>query len=34
MDLVEDPLRRGREEPEHPGIRFARIRGTNLGVTC
>jgi len=33
MDLVEDPLRRGREDPEHPGIWFGRMRGTNLGVT-
>jgi hypothetical protein len=33
MDLVKNPLHRGKEEPEHPGIWFGRIAGTNVGVT-
>ena len=32
MDLVLDPLRRGREE-DHPGLFFGRVAGTNVGVT-
>lgn len=33
MDLVQDPLHRGREDPDHPGIFFGRVGSTNLGVT-
>jgi len=33
MDLVKDPLHRGKEDPDHPGIWFGRIAGTNVGVT-
>jgi hypothetical protein len=28
-----DPLGRGQEDPEHPGIRFGRVPDTNIGVT-
>lgn len=33
MDLVKDPLHRGNEDPDHPGIWFGRVAGTNVGVT-
>jgi len=33
MDLVKDPLHRGKMDPDHPGIWFGRIAGTNVGVT-
>jgi hypothetical protein len=33
MDLVLDPLHRGQEDPEHPGIFFGRVRGADVGVT-
>jgi len=33
MDLVQGPLHRGREDPDHPRIFFGRVGGTNLGVT-
>ena len=33
MDLVEDPLHRGKMDPDHPGIWFGRVAGTNVGVT-
>jgi hypothetical protein len=28
-----EPLQRGREDPEHPGIWFGRVPETNVGVT-
>jgi len=28
-----EPLGRGQEDPEHPGIWFGRVTGTNVGVT-
>jgi hypothetical protein len=28
-----EPLGRGREDSEHPGIWFGRVTGTNVGVT-
>lgn len=30
--LVRDPLRRASEDPDHPGVFFGRVRGTNVGV--
>ncbi len=33
MDLVLNPLSRAQEDPEHPGIFFGRVAGTNVGVT-
>lgn len=33
MDLVKDPLHRGNMDPDHSGIWFGRIAGTNVGVT-
>jgi hypothetical protein len=33
MDLVLDPLHRGQEHLEHPGIFFGRVRGADVGVT-
>ncbi len=33
MDLVGDPIRRGTEESDHPGIFFGRVAETNVGVT-
>jgi len=33
MDLVKDPLHRGKTDPDHPGVWFGRIAGTNVGVT-
>lgn len=32
MDLVKDPLHRAKEDPDHPGIFFGRVVGTNVGV--
>lgn len=28
-----EPLSRGKEDPDHPGIWFGRVSGTNVGVT-
>ena len=28
-----EPLTRGSEDPDHPGVWFGRVNGTNVGVT-
>ena len=33
MDLARDPLGKGGEDPDHPGVFFGRVVGTNVGVT-
>jgi hypothetical protein len=32
IDLSQDPLGLGREEPGHPGILWVRVLGTGIGV--
>ncbi|MFL5798847.1 MAG: hypothetical protein ACJ77A_13060 [Actinomycetota bacterium] len=32
IDLARDPLLRGREEPDQPGVWYDRVPRTNLGV--
>ena len=32
MDLARDPLGRAAEDPDHPGVFFGRVVGTNVGV--
>jgi hypothetical protein len=32
IEFSRDPLRRGREDPDHPGVYFGRVHQTNVGV--
>ncbi len=30
IDLADDPLRMGREDPDHPGVRQVRVQGADV----